>query len=162
MIEWFCVLNPDFCRKISIKYPSSPINTRLGGFVILSDFHGVSALELGVWKIFYAIKKEIILRHTSVKRNRYKPEAKGFSIKNHKVLLYRISWVYKRYKMLLPHRKQRSEDPKPENDFQEFLYTYKKRLVSERFRLKFLPQVRKKCRDRILLFWEVWEERMQA
>ena len=102
------------------------------------------------------------VRHTSVKRNRYKPEAKGFSIKNHKVLLYRISWVYKRYKMLLPHRKQRSEDPKPENDFQEFLYTYKKRLVSERFRLKFLPQVRKKCRDRILLFWEVWEERIQT
>ena len=31
----------DFCRKISIKYPSSPINTRPGGFVLLSDFHGV-------------------------------------------------------------------------------------------------------------------------
>jgi hypothetical protein len=39
---------PDFCRKISIKHPSSLINTRSGGFVILSDFHGVSALELGV------------------------------------------------------------------------------------------------------------------
>ena len=39
---------PDFCRKISIKYPSNQINTRSGGFVILSDFHGVSALELGV------------------------------------------------------------------------------------------------------------------
>ena len=25
------------------------INTRLGGFVILSDFHGVSALELGAY-----------------------------------------------------------------------------------------------------------------
>ena len=30
------------------KIPVKPINTRLGGFVILSDFHGVSALELGV------------------------------------------------------------------------------------------------------------------
>ena len=39
---------PDFCRKISIKYPSNQINTRSGGFVILSDFHGVLALELGV------------------------------------------------------------------------------------------------------------------
>ena len=47
--------NPDFCRKISIKYPSNQINTRSGGFVIVSDFHGVLALELGVWKIFFAI-----------------------------------------------------------------------------------------------------------
>ena len=39
---------PDFCRKISVKYPSNQINTRSGGFVILSDFHGVLALELGV------------------------------------------------------------------------------------------------------------------
>ena len=46
-IQLYPVYNPDFCRKISIKYPSSPINTRLGGFVILSDFHGVSDLELG-------------------------------------------------------------------------------------------------------------------
>ena len=38
---------PDFCRKIGIKYPSSPINTRPGGFVILSDFHGVLSLKLG-------------------------------------------------------------------------------------------------------------------
>ena len=54
--QWFTLcLKPDFCRKISIKYPSNQINTRSGGFVILSDFHGVLALELGVWKIFFAI-----------------------------------------------------------------------------------------------------------
>ena len=34
-------LNPDFCRKLSIKYPPSPVITRIGGFVILSDFYSV-------------------------------------------------------------------------------------------------------------------------
>ena len=38
---------PDFCRKISIKCPSNSVNTRLGGFIVLSDFHGVSSLKLG-------------------------------------------------------------------------------------------------------------------
>lgn len=32
---------PDFCRKLSIKYPPSPVITRIGGFVILSDFYSV-------------------------------------------------------------------------------------------------------------------------
>ena len=35
------ILKPDFCRKMSIKHPSSPVITKLGGFVILSDFHSL-------------------------------------------------------------------------------------------------------------------------
>ena len=46
---------PDFCRKLSIKYPSSPVITRLDGFVILSDFHSVFSKIKVFKKIFLAL-----------------------------------------------------------------------------------------------------------
>lgn len=49
------VLEPDFCRKLSIKYPSSPVITRLDGFVILSDFHSVFSKIKVFKKIFLAL-----------------------------------------------------------------------------------------------------------
>ena len=48
-------LYPDFCRKLSIKYPSSPVITRLDGFVILSDFHSVFSKIKVFKKIFLAL-----------------------------------------------------------------------------------------------------------
>ena len=46
---------PDFCRKMSVKYPSIPVITRFDGFVILSDFHSVFS-EIKVFKkIFLAL-----------------------------------------------------------------------------------------------------------
>ena len=45
---------PDFCKKISIKYPSSPINTGPGGFAILSYFHGVFSFGMKKVKFFWS------------------------------------------------------------------------------------------------------------
>ena len=47
-------INPDFCKKISIKYPSSPINTGPGGFAILSYFHGVFSFGMKKVKFFWS------------------------------------------------------------------------------------------------------------
>ena len=47
-------LKPDFCKKISIKYPSSPINTGPGGFAILSYFHGVFSFGMKKVKFFWS------------------------------------------------------------------------------------------------------------
>ena len=49
------IIKPDFCRKLSIKYPSSPVITRLDGFVILSDFHSVFSKIKVFKKIFLAL-----------------------------------------------------------------------------------------------------------
>ena len=46
--------DPDFCKKISIKYPSSPINTGPGGFAILSYFHGVFSFGMKKVKFFWS------------------------------------------------------------------------------------------------------------
>lgn len=47
-------VKPDFCKKISIKYPSSPINTGPGGFAILSYFHGVFSFGMKKVKFFWS------------------------------------------------------------------------------------------------------------
>mgnify|MGYP000201381464 FL=1 len=51
---YHCVIKPDFCKKISIKYPSSPINTGPGGFAILSYFHGVFSFGMKKVKFFWS------------------------------------------------------------------------------------------------------------
>lgn len=48
------LIYPDFCKKISIKYPSSPINTGPGGFAILSYFHGVFSFGMKKVKFFWS------------------------------------------------------------------------------------------------------------
>lgn len=46
------LLYPDFCRKMSVKYPSIPVITRIGGLVILSDFHSVFS-KIKVFKKYF-------------------------------------------------------------------------------------------------------------
>lgn len=46
------VLYPDFCSKISIEYPSSPVNVRAGGFFVFSDLYSENWPELLFLKIF--------------------------------------------------------------------------------------------------------------
>ena len=43
---------PDFCSKKSVKYPSTLVNTRDGGFVILSFFYGDFSTFLCLLKFF--------------------------------------------------------------------------------------------------------------
>ena len=50
-----CRRKPDFCRKLSIKYPSSPVITRFDGFVILSDFHSVFSKIKAFKKFFWLL-----------------------------------------------------------------------------------------------------------
>ena len=48
-------IQPDFCRKMSVKYPSIPVITRFDGFVILSDFHSVFSKIKVFKKIFWLL-----------------------------------------------------------------------------------------------------------